>query len=95
MLLCCYNKEARISFQKITSLELVHTVNELRTVFYENRLKIAGDGICTICLRGFIEGQAVTVISRCRHAFHPDCLNEWLNSDKETRGCPNCQQSDK
>ena len=90
MLFCCYKRETRIVFEKINSLELVCIVSELSTVFYEKQLNIAGGHICTICLSGFKEGQPTTVISHCRHAFHPDCLNTWIKSEIGRRRCPTC-----
>ncbi|KAK4761482.1 hypothetical protein SAY87_029366 [Trapa incisa] len=45
---------------------------------------------CAICLTEFEEGEEVSVLERCRHAFHVACIERWLCSRSS---CPNCRTS--
>ncbi|KAJ3672220.1 hypothetical protein LUZ60_006941 [Juncus effusus] len=46
---------------------------------------------CVVCLSEFEETECVKIIPRCRHVFHPGCIDPWLLS----RGsCPVCRCSD-
>jgi hypothetical protein len=45
--------------------------------------------ICSICIDEFEPGEKLTVLPRCRHAFHKDCIHPWLT---ERQGCcPFCK----
>lgn len=44
---------------------------------------------CSICIDDFEEGERLTLLPRCRHAFHSDCIKPWL---LERQGCcPLCK----
>jgi hypothetical protein len=43
---------------------------------------------CAICLEPFANDNGVTV-SRCKHAFHQDCLSTWI---EQSSSCPLCRQ---
>ncbi|KAM6551034.1 hypothetical protein CsatB_000842 [Cannabis sativa] len=43
---------------------------------------------CPVCLMGFGEGEDVKALSECKHAFHSDCINPWLESNSN---CPVCR----
>ena len=46
---------------------------------------------CSICLEEFLEGEVITAVACDKnHAFHPSCINKWLDS-KST--CPVCRTS--
>jgi Ring finger domain len=46
---------------------------------------------CSICIDDFERGERLTLLPKCRHAFHPDCLKPWL---MERQGCcPLCKIS--
>ncbi|KAK7404806.1 hypothetical protein VNO78_05771 [Psophocarpus tetragonolobus] len=50
-----------------------------------------GDGNeveCAICLDDLEEGEAVKMMPQCKHVFHPDCIDTWL--DKHVT-CPVCR----
>jgi hypothetical protein len=41
---------------------------------------------CSICLDGFATGQVMRILP-CDHAFHKECIDDWLDASKK---CPNC-----
>ncbi|KAK6921469.1 Zinc finger, RING-type [Dillenia turbinata] len=41
---------------------------------------------CVICRLDFEDGETLTVLS-CKHSYHPDCINDWLQINKV---CPIC-----
>lgn len=45
-------------------------------------------GECTVCLSEFVEGEIVRKL-KCKHMFHRDCLDEWLQQYLAT--CPLCR----
>eukprot|EP01065_Artemidia_motanka_P043189 TRINITY_DN594_c8_g1_i1.p1 TRINITY_DN594_c8_g1~~TRINITY_DN594_c8_g1_i1.p1 ORF type:complete len:340 (+),score=105.83 TRINITY_DN594_c8_g1_i1:88-1107(+) len=54
---------------------------------------IAANGVqggcdCSICLTEFESGDAVRLL-QCRHLFHKDCVDQWL---QDNRKCPVCKQ---
>jgi len=48
------------------------------------------DGVCTICLEDYVEGDIVCTSSNpdCAHIFHADCMTDWLLGHED---CPNCR----
>ena len=46
--------------------------------------------ICPICVEA-IEGESCHELSGCRHAFHPNCIIEWMRRGNLT--CPTCRSS--
>ncbi|KAK4752041.1 hypothetical protein SAY87_020839 [Trapa incisa] len=45
--------------------------------------------MCSICLVGIEEEEAVSQLLRCRHIFHWGCMEEWLERCQFT--CPLCR----
>ncbi|KAJ1255292.1 hypothetical protein BS78_K266900 [Paspalum vaginatum] len=43
---------------------------------------------CSVCLSELADGEAVRVLTGCRHCFHAACIDKWL---RERRTCPNCR----
>ncbi|KAM3705754.1 hypothetical protein ACJW30_03G105600 [Castanea mollissima] len=41
---------------------------------------------CVICRLDYEDGETLTVLS-CKHSYHPECINNWLNINKV---CPVC-----
>lgn len=51
----------------------------------------AGDGsLCAVCQCDYEEGDRLTHLP-CRHAFHRDCVEKWL--DSYSRHCPVCKET--
>nr|GMC91318.1 probable E3 ubiquitin-protein ligase XERICO [Ipomoea batatas] len=44
---------------------------------------------CTVCLSAFEEGEAIRKL-KCKHVFHKDCLDTWLQQCSAT--CPLCRR---
>lgn len=45
---------------------------------------------CSICICDFKQKEKVRLIPNCGHAFHSDCIKQWLTEQK--RCCPLCQE---
>lgn len=45
---------------------------------------------CTICLDDFVDNEPVVTLTECKHVFHKQCINTWLDTKKT---CPNCQNA--
>lgn len=43
---------------------------------------------CSICLEEFVENQVLLQLPVCRHNFHENCVQEWLNLNSV---CPYCR----
>ena len=48
------------------------------------------DAICSVCIDPFEEGDEVRALPMCEHAFHKECIDEWLSQNTT---CPNCRAS--
>ncbi|GMI66069.1 hypothetical protein HRI_000276200 [Hibiscus trionum] len=44
---------------------------------------------CAICLEEYVQGEKVRVLPRCKHMFHKDCIEEWLQVP--SLHCPICR----
>ncbi|RWW74116.1 hypothetical protein BHE74_00017959 [Ensete ventricosum] len=51
-----------------------------------------GKGVlkCAVCLSEFEDDDALRLLPRCNHAFHPDCIDTWLTSHVT---CPVCRSN--
>ncbi|KAL4291535.1 hypothetical protein GQ457_14G001950 [Hibiscus cannabinus] len=62
----------------------------------EISVAVYGEGVsfpsteCPICLREFMGGEKVRVLSKCNHGFHVRCIDTWLLSHSS---CLNCRHS--
>jgi E3 ubiquitin-protein ligase ATL6/9/15/31/42/55 len=45
---------------------------------------------CAVCLSEFEDEERLRLLPRCSHAFHPDCIGEWLASHVT---CPVCRRN--
>ncbi|KAJ7560300.1 hypothetical protein O6H91_04G122900 [Diphasiastrum complanatum] len=43
---------------------------------------------CAVCLGKYVDTDVLRLLSRCRHAFHIDCVDNWLLSKSN---CPLCR----
>lgn len=48
----------------------------------------AQDNLCTICQDNIETGQQARKINLCRHIFHKDCIDTWLQTNVH---CPTCR----
>jgi tetratricopeptide (TPR) repeat protein len=44
---------------------------------------------CVICLGDFVPAEATEL--SCGHAYHPDCIFDWVKTCKDTPTCPLCR----
>ncbi|KAL5992582.1 hypothetical protein ACLOJK_013501 [Asimina triloba] len=63
-------------------------INSIVTFKYKK-----GDGLvqvteCTVCLNEFRDHETLRLLPNCTHAFHLDCIDEWLESHVN---CPLCR----
>lgn len=58
--------------------------------YAEVRKHKSGGGVleCAVCLAAFGDGDEVRFLPQCSHAFHPDCIDPWLESHVT---CPLCR----
>ena len=61
-------------------------INSLNTLVVCDELP---DNTCSVCLDEF-KDEDVLVKLNCEHIFHKDCLEPWLNNN---RNCPLCRQN--
>ncbi|XVF46226.1 hypothetical protein PTKIN_Ptkin03bG0010400 [Pterospermum kingtungense] len=45
---------------------------------------------CCICLGAFEDEEKLKVLPQCNHAYHSDCIDNWLSSQSS---CPLCRAS--
>ncbi|XP_062219389.1 E3 ubiquitin-protein ligase ATL6-like [Phragmites australis] len=51
--------------------------------------KSGGGGLeCAVCLTAFDDGDELRLLPQCSHAFHPDCIDPWLEGHVT---CPLCR----
>ncbi|KAJ8450051.1 hypothetical protein Cgig2_033245 [Carnegiea gigantea] len=49
----------------------------------------AGDvPCCAVCLDSLTRGQRIRIMPRCKHCYHVECIDEWLESHCT---CPICR----
>ncbi|KAI3775536.1 hypothetical protein L1987_50115 [Smallanthus sonchifolius] len=65
------------------------TVIESLPFFRFSTLKGWRDGLeCSICLSRFEDVEILRLLPKCKHAFHIDCVDQWLEKHS---GCPLCR----
>ncbi|KAJ4710467.1 E3 ubiquitin ligase BIG BROTHER-related [Melia azedarach] len=63
------------------------TIASLPTVNYKTGSSQNGNNdSCVICRLDYEDGETLTVLS-CKHSYHSECINNWLNINKV---CPVC-----
>lgn len=46
---------------------------------------------CAVCLGAYEAGESVVWSSNCQHAFHEECVTDWLVKIQEGNPCPCCR----
>ncbi|KAE9603780.1 putative chromatin regulator PHD family [Lupinus albus] len=64
-------------------------VIETLPFFKFSSLKGSKEGLeCTVCLSKFEETEILRLLPKCKHAFHMNCIDKWLESHST---CPLCR----
>ncbi|KAJ0986071.1 hypothetical protein J5N97_004427 [Dioscorea zingiberensis] len=65
------------------------SVIESLPVFRFSSLRGSRDGLeCSVCLSKFDDAEILRLLPKCKHAFHVDCVDRWLDSHSS---CPLCR----
>ncbi|KAF5747427.1 E3 ubiquitin-protein ligase XERICO [Tripterygium wilfordii] len=76
------------SKQLLTTTQFFKFLEERNpTISYTRKLKPQSRD-CAVCLSDFVEGEKIRRL-KCKHAFHKNCLDRWLNQYWAT--CPLCR----
>ncbi|KAK1417348.1 hypothetical protein QVD17_26475 [Tagetes erecta] len=76
------------SFSRVVS-GIDKTVIESLPFFRFSTLKGWRNGLeCSICLSRFEDVEVLRLLPKCKHAFHIDCVDQWLEKHS---GCPLCR----
>ncbi|KAG1331908.1 RING-H2 finger protein ATL43 [Cocos nucifera] len=68
---------------------LERTVVESLPVFRFGSLRGHKEGLeCAVCLNRFEPAEALRLLPKCRHAFHVECVDTWLDAHST---CPLCR----
>jgi len=71
---------------------LDRSIHSISALFYKSEQSDDENetNVCSICLSTYDEGEEIcwSPNPQCSHAFHKDCIVEWLMRHKE---CPNCR----
>jgi hypothetical protein len=63
-------------------------IERIPTMTYRKTSKSKGtDDKCAVCLSEYKTGETVKRL-RCKHFFHPDCIDPWLKTSTQ---CPICR----
>ncbi|XP_010482562.1 PREDICTED: E3 ubiquitin ligase BIG BROTHER-related-like [Camelina sativa] len=58
-----------------------------RKTWWRRRSFVPDTNECSLCAVGYEKGDKITMLP-CKHAFHKDCVSNWL---KENKVCCECQ----
>lgn len=51
--------------------------------------KAVVSGMCSICQDNINVGENITILIKCNHNFHAECLDPWIS---KTNTCPDCRE---
>jgi len=81
------NGESHLHKRKNSGIE--RTVVESLPVFKFGSLTGQKNGLeCAVCLNGFEDPEVLRLLPKCKHAFHMECVDMWLD---EHSSCPLCR----
>ncbi|KAL1554644.1 RING-type E3 ubiquitin transferase [Salvia divinorum] len=63
-------------------------VIEVPSLIYSEGMQLAAAEECAICLSEYAIGERIRILEKCRHGFHMQCIERWLNS---CSSCPICR----
>ncbi|KAI3744881.1 hypothetical protein L1987_57977 [Smallanthus sonchifolius] len=89
----------RVAFQGLGLIAPIHSdeppkqgleptiIASLPILMYEDHSGLINPE-CTVCLSSFEAGQMIRVLPTCKHQFHAECIDKWLESHSS---CPICR----
>ncbi|KAK6126880.1 hypothetical protein DH2020_039375 [Rehmannia glutinosa] len=84
------NANRQIQDGLLQSSGMDKTVIESLPLFRFSLLKGSRDGLeCAVCLAKFEDIEILRLLPKCKHAFHIDCIDQWLEKHST---CPLCRQ---
>lgn len=72
----------------ITTKQYLNLIDEKNPVTRFKTASINPPETCAVCLSAFEDGEEIRKL-KCKHIFHKDCLDTWLQQDSAT--CPLCR----
>ena len=81
------NGETHLHKRKNSGIE--RTVVESLPTFKFGSLRGQKNGLeCAVCLNGFEDPEVLRLLPKCKHAFHMECVDMWLDQHSS---CPLCR----
>ncbi|QYC92754.1 Ring finger protein [Trabala vishnou gigantina nucleopolyhedrovirus] len=74
--------------QAVSKLKVTECLKRIKQRVFNKRTFI--NDTCCVCLEKFKTKQRISVIEKCNHSFCIECLNTWLNVNKN-KYCPLCR----
>ncbi|KAJ8543723.1 hypothetical protein K7X08_025341 [Anisodus acutangulus] len=85
-----YDKRPITTKQYLKLIDQKNPVTRFKTTTTAGSINPTGfPETCAVCLSTFEEGEEVRKLIKCKHIFHKDCLDTWLQQDSGT--CPLCR----
>lgn len=82
-----HNGQTPSRSSRISGIE--RQVIETLPFFKFSSLKGSKEGLeCTVCLSKFEDSEILRLLPKCKHAFHMNCIDKWLESHST---CPLCR----
>ncbi|KAK1418561.1 hypothetical protein QVD17_27706 [Tagetes erecta] len=97
---CCYissSNQGRLNQENLGNIRRTRsrfsgidkTIIESLPYFKFSSLKGWKNGLeCSVCLSAFEEIELLRLLPKCKHAFHIDCIDQWLENHSS---CPLCR----
>lgn len=83
------NLEGDMDLQERKNSGIGRTVVDLLPAFKFGSLRGQKHGLeCAVCLTGFEDHEILRLLPKCKHAFHMECVDTWLD---EHSTCPLCR----
>ncbi|CAN0839509.1 Probable E3 ubiquitin-protein ligase ATL44 [Linum grandiflorum] len=82
-------EEARERMRRRRQSKYHRLMMKLGCVQYGSAETETKSGECAICLEDYNVGEPCRIMPSCRHMFHVDCIDNWLNMKIS---CPLCRR---
>lgn len=79
------------SIRSVMGRDLDESIRSIDQGFLVLPNKTQVPNCCAVCLGTYEEGEDVVWSENCQHAFHEECVTEWLIKMQEGNPCPCCR----